>query len=86
MACRMNLTSAGMRRLVHRTSFLLCIVCLSMIPIGILVKATEFGTMPEHYLSGGFVYAWVFAIINHFTRVPIRAGSLFNLKLPDHDT
>lgn len=57
-----------MRHLIHGASFIGCVVCLLMIPIGIFVEATEWGSMNEHFMSGYFSYAWLLAIINHFSR------------------
>ena len=65
---------------IHRASFLLAVVCLCMIPIGIVVEGNEWGRMSDGFEGGYFVNAWLYALVSHWTRPHLPNAS------PSEDT
>ena len=41
--------SGRLRHVLHRSSFVLCLVCIGMLPVGFLISATERGQLIEHH-------------------------------------
>ena len=60
--------SGRLRHVLHRSSLVLCLVCVGMLPVGFLISATERGELIEHHYSGCVTYAMLFAVIYNFTQ------------------
>lgn len=77
----------NVRALIHRASRLLVIVSFSMLPIGLIIEANEWGQMAESFMSASLLYTFLFYVVYDKTRpIPSSASAPTKGETPVPDS